>query len=165
MGGGTYSGTDSGLRQLSPGWLGQFNHQRQCAKTTPEGTRFQGFNNFETVAFFVFLWYTQKTMPFAVIKTGGKQYTVEPGKKLKVAKLEGDAGAAVVFDQVLLVSDGEKTTVGLPIVAGAKVEASVLRQARTKKIIVFNYRPKARHRKKQGHRQHFTEVEITKISA
>ena len=104
-------------------------------------------------------------MNFAVIKTGGKQYTVAPGKKLKIAKLEAEQGATVVFDQVLVTADGGKTSVGTPMVEGAKVEAKVLVQGRTKKIIVFNYRPKARHHKKQGHRQHFTEVEITKISA
>lgn len=104
-------------------------------------------------------------MSFAVIKTGGKQYVVEPGKKLKIAKLEAEAGSTVIFDQVLLAGEGDKTTIGTPVVLGAKVEATVLKQARTRKIIVFRYHPKARVRKKQGHRQHFTEVEITKISA
>ena len=104
-------------------------------------------------------------MDFAVIKTGGKQYTVAPGKKLKIAKLEAEAGAMVVFDEVLIAAGAGKATVGTPLLTGATVEAKVLTQGRTKKIIVFNYRPKARHRKKQGHRQHFTEVEITKITA
>ena len=103
-------------------------------------------------------------MDFAVIKTGGKQYVVAPGQKLKIAKLEAEQGAQVVFDQVLVTADGAKTSIGTPLVEGAKVEAKVLTQGRTKKIIVFRYRPKARVRRKQGHRQHFTEVEITKIS-
>lgn len=100
---------------------------------------------------------------FAVIKTGGKQYLVSPGQKLKVEKLETPESGEVVFDQVLLVSDGERTEIGSPLVANARVEARVLKHGRAKKVIVFRYHPKTRYRKKKGHRQPFTEVEIQNI--
>ncbi|OHA00808.1 MAG: 50S ribosomal protein L21 [Candidatus Sungbacteria bacterium RIFCSPHIGHO2_02_FULL_47_11] len=100
---------------------------------------------------------------YAVIKTGGKQYLVEPGKKLKIEKLDVAEGGKVIFDEVLLVFDDKKTDVGTPLVKSAKVEAKVLKQGRAKKVIVFRYHSKTRYRKKKGHRQHFTEVEITKI--
>lgn len=99
---------------------------------------------------------------FAVIKTGGKQYIVSPGQKLKIEKLEIPEGSDVSFDEVLLIG-GEKTEMGTPTVPGAKVQAKVLKQARSRKVIVFKYRHKTRHRKKRGHRQHFTEVEIKDI--
>ena len=99
----------------------------------------------------------------AVIRTGGKQYLVEPGKKLKIEKLNAKEGGKIVFNEVLLVSDDKKTEVGTPLVKGAKVEAKVLKQGRSRKIIVFRYHSKTRYRKKKGHRQHFTEVEVTKI--
>jgi len=102
-------------------------------------------------------------MQFAVIKTGGKQYLVRPGQKLKVEKLDAAEGGAVLFEEVLLVADGDDVAIGAPQVAGARVEARVLRQARAKKVIVFRYHAKTRYRKKKGHRQHFTEVEIMKI--
>lgn len=102
-------------------------------------------------------------MHYAVIKTGGKQYLVAPGQKLKVEKLETPEGDAVLFDEVLLVIDGDAISIGTPMAPDAKVEAKVIRQGRSKKVIVFKYRPKARHRKKQGHRQHYTEVEIQRI--
>ncbi len=102
-------------------------------------------------------------MQFAVIKTGGKQYLVRPGQKLKIERLDGAEGAGVSFDEVLLTADGDAVNIGAPQVAGARVEAKILRQARAKKVIVFKYRPKARSRVKRGHRQHFTEVEIEKI--
>ena len=102
-------------------------------------------------------------MQFAVIKTGGKQYLVRPGQKLKIEKLDAVEGGAISFDEVLLVADGDEVSIGAPQVAGARVEAKVLRQARAKKVIIFKYRPKARSRVKRGHRQHFTEVEIGKI--
>ena len=99
----------------------------------------------------------------AVIKTGGKQYVITPGQKLKVEKLEVEVGKPIVFEHVFLVADGEKAEVGDPVVKGASVHAKVLRQFRTKKIIVFKYKAKTRHHKKAGHRQHMTEVEIEKI--
>ncbi|MBI2640930.1 MAG: 50S ribosomal protein L21 [Candidatus Sungbacteria bacterium] len=100
---------------------------------------------------------------FAVIKTGGKQYLVSPGQKLKVEKLDAKEGGKIIFGEVLLVADDKKTEIGTPLVKGAKVEAKVLRQGRDKKIIVFKYHAKTRYRKKKGHRQAFTEVEIMKI--
>jgi len=100
---------------------------------------------------------------FAVIKTGGKQYLVFPGQKIKVEKLNAKEGDQFTFDEVLLVSDGKKTEIGAPLVKGAKVEAKVLKEGRGKKIIVFRYHSKTRYRKKKGHRQPFTEVEIQKI--
>lgn len=102
-------------------------------------------------------------MQFAVIKTGGKQYLVRPGQKLKIEKLDGAEGAGISFEEVLLVVDDDDVKIGTPHLTDAKVEARVLRHARAKKVIVFKYRPKARSRVKRGHRQHFTEVEITEI--
>ena len=104
-------------------------------------------------------------MPFAVIKTGGKQYIVESGQKLKIEKIDAKDGGKVLFQEVLLVADGDKIEIGMPIVKGAKVEAEVLGQGREKKKIVFKYHSKARYRKKKGHRQPFTEIEIKKITA
>lgn len=101
---------------------------------------------------------------FAVIKTGGKQYIVAPGQKLKIEKLNAEESAGVIFDQVLLVADGEKVKIGKPLVEGAQVEARVLKQGRAKKVIVFRYHAKTRYRKKKGHRQPYTEVEIQKIT-
>jgi len=100
---------------------------------------------------------------FAVIKTGGKQYVVSPGQKLKVEKLEAEAGEPVIFNDVLLVADENKAHIGNPVIKGASVRANVLRQFRTKKVIVFKYHAKTRYHKKAGHRQHMTEIEIEKI--
>ncbi len=100
---------------------------------------------------------------FAVIETGGKQYKVAQGQKLKIEKLETEAGSAVSFDKVLLKGEGENVTVGAPYINGAKVEAKVVQQGRADKVIVFKYHSKTRYRKKKGHRQPFTEVEITSI--
>ena|SRR6185436_9818034 len=102
-------------------------------------------------------------MDFAIIQTGGKQYKVAAGQKLKVEKLPGEAGAVLVFDHVLLSSRGGAVDIGTPHLDGAKVEAKILRQARDRKKLVFRYHSKVRYRKRKGHRQHFTEVEITKI--
>lgn len=102
-------------------------------------------------------------MNLAVIQTGGKQYIISPGTKLKIGKLEGAEGSAVVFSDVFLMSNGEKTTIGTPTVLDAKVEATILKQARTRKMIISKYHNKTRYRKRQGHRQHYTEVEIGKI--
>ncbi len=99
-------------------------------------------------------------MTFFIIETGGKQYKVLPGQKLKIEKLEAEAGESVVFDKVLLVADGENVQIGTPYVEGAKIEAKILKQGRDKKKIVFKYHSKTRYRKKKGHRQSFTEVEI-----
>ena len=105
------------------------------------------------------------SMPFAVIKTGGKQYIVEPGKKLKVEKLPVEEGAGFLFENVLL-TKGEKEEdikIGMPLIEGAKVSAKVLRHGRAKKITNLRYHSKTRRRRKQGHRQHFSEVEILDI--
>lgn len=100
---------------------------------------------------------------FAVIETGGKQYKVAPGQKLKIEKLEPKEGEGLSFDKVLLIADGENVKIGAPYVDGAKVEAKVVRQGHEKTVIVFKYSSKTRFRKKKGHRQKFTEVEITGI--
>ena len=102
-------------------------------------------------------------MKLAVIETGGKQYIVKPNDKISVEKLEGDSGSAIVFDKVLLVVDGDKVEIGVPFITGKKVEGKVLKQARDRKILVMKYKNKTRYRRKRGHRQHFTEVEITKV--
>ncbi|MBI4087482.1 MAG: 50S ribosomal protein L21 [Candidatus Liptonbacteria bacterium] len=100
---------------------------------------------------------------FAIIETGGKQYKVSPGSKIKVEKLAADAGASFSFDKVLLVADGDAVKIGAPYVSGAKVEAKVLRQARDRKKIVFKYHSKTRYRKMKGHRQPFTELEVLRF--
>ena len=97
----------------------------------------------------------------AVIKTGGKQYTVEPGKKIKIEKLPVDEGKDVVFDQVLLVENKDKTEIGNPFVEGAQVTGKVLKHDKTKKVVVFKFKAKKRQKTKRGHRQNYTEVEIT----
>ena len=103
-------------------------------------------------------------MTFAVIKTGGKQYRVKEGGKIKVEKLSGVEGSPVVFDKVLLTVDGGTVKVGQPTVAGVSVTGKVVRQDRHDKVIIFKYHSKTRRRKMKGHRQHFTEVEIMGIS-
>mgnify|MGYP003973011041 CR=1 FL=1 len=102
----------------------------------------------------------------AVIKTGGKQYKVKEGAKLKVEKLDVEKDTSIDFDEVLLVSDekGGDTKIGKPNIEGAKVTAKVLEQGRSKKIDVIKYKRKIRYRKKYGHRQPFTEVQIEKIT-
>ena len=101
-------------------------------------------------------------MAFAVIKTGGKQYRVAEGDVLTVEKLAGEG--AVAFDQVLLIVDGDKVSIGNPTVSGASVQATVLENGKAKKKIVFRYKSKTRYKKKKGHRQAYTKVQITKIS-
>ena len=105
-------------------------------------------------------------MTFAVIKTGGKQYRVAEGDTLLVEKLAPEAGAEkLVFSEVLLVDNGSKTKVGLPIVVGASVEAERLAEERAPKIVVIKYKPKVRYRVKHGHRQLHTRIKITKINS
>ena len=101
---------------------------------------------------------------YAVIKTGGKQYKVAQGDKLRIEKLPGNVGDTITFDQILLVG-GDAIKVGLPLVAGAKVEAKVIAQDRAKKIIVFKFRRRKNYRRKNGHRQPYTALEITGIKA
>ncbi|OGZ24796.1 MAG: 50S ribosomal protein L21 [Candidatus Nealsonbacteria bacterium RIFCSPLOWO2_01_FULL_43_32] len=99
----------------------------------------------------------------AVIKTGGKQYLVTPGQKIKIEKL-GEKGSEVAFDEVLLLEKSNKLAIGTPLVEGAKVTGKVLRRAKDKKVIIFKYKAKKRYQVKKGHRQPFSEVAITKIS-
>ena len=100
---------------------------------------------------------------FAIIETGGKQYKVSSGVKVKIEKVKGEAGDKVAFDKVLLVAKGADVQIGTPHISGAAVEGKIIRQSRAKKVIVFKYHSKTRYRRKQGHRQHFTEVEIVKL--
>jgi large subunit ribosomal protein L21 len=101
---------------------------------------------------------------YAVIETGGKQYRVELGSEFAVERIEGTPGDTIKFDRVLLVADGNKASVGTPVVDEALVTASLVRQDRGEKVIVFKYRPKARHRAKNGHRQEQTIVRIADIT-
>ena len=100
----------------------------------------------------------------AIIVTGGKQYKVAEGDTLFIEKLDVEAGETVKFEQVLAIIDGEEATFGAPVVEGASVEAKVLKNGKGKKIRIFKYTPKKGYRKRQGHRQPYTKVEITKIS-
>ena len=100
----------------------------------------------------------------AVIVTGGKQYTVAEGDILYIEKLNAEAESTVNFDQVLAVLDGENSKFGAPVVAGAVVEAKVVKNGKAKKITVFKYKAKKNEKKKIGHRQPYTKVEITKIA-
>ncbi|MCL4799558.1 MAG: 50S ribosomal protein L21 [Burkholderiales bacterium] len=101
---------------------------------------------------------------YAVIRTGGKQYRVAAGDRLKVEKLPADVGAEVVLDQVLAVGEGEGVKVGAPLVAGATVKAKVLGHGRGEKVTIFKLRRRKHYKKSQGHRQSYTEIEITGVS-
>jgi len=100
---------------------------------------------------------------YAVIKTGGKQYRVAQGDRLRVEKLAGNVGDTVTLGEVLLVGSGDGVKVGAPMVTGAKVEAKIVAQDRDKKIIIFKFRRRKNYRRKTGHRQPFTALEITAI--
>jgi large subunit ribosomal protein L21 len=102
---------------------------------------------------------------FAVVKTGGKQYRVAAGDVIKVEKLAGEAGGTVTLDQILMVGEGASATVGTPLVAGAKVTAQVVAQARGPKIIVFKKKRRQNYRRKNGHRQDLTILRVTDIVA
>jgi large subunit ribosomal protein L21 len=101
---------------------------------------------------------------YAVIKTGGKQYRVMQGETLRVEKLPGDVGAAINFDQVLMVGAGEDITLGAPLVAGAVVAATIKSHGRADKIRIIKFRRRKHHQKQMGHRQYYTEVEIGQIN-
>jgi len=101
---------------------------------------------------------------YAVIKTGGKQYRVAAGEKLKIEQIPADIGAEIVLDQVLLVADGDNLKMGKPLLAGATVQARVLAQGRHDKVRIFKLRRRKHYQKHQGHRQNFTEIQITGIS-
>ena len=100
----------------------------------------------------------------AIIVTGGKQYVVNEGDTLFIEKLPVEAGDAVTFDQVLAIVDGENTKFGTPVVEVAKVEATVVKNGKGKKVRVYKYKAKKGYHKRQGHRQPYTKVEIGKIS-
>lgn len=100
---------------------------------------------------------------YAVFKTGGKQFRGEPGRLVRVPSLDAEPGDAVEFDEVLLTSDGDDVAVGTPVVEGAKVKAEVVRHGRTKKVIVFKRKRRKGYRKKQGHRQKYTEIRIEEV--
>ena len=102
---------------------------------------------------------------FAVIVSGGKQYRVQEGQTLKLEKLAVEAGSSVEFDRVLLVGNGDDVKVGAPVVEGAKVAAEVVGHGRGDKVTIIKFRRRKHHMKRQGHRQWFTEVKITGISA
>ena len=100
----------------------------------------------------------------AIFVTGGKQYSVSEGDEIFVEKLNAEADETVIFDQVLAVVDGESSTFGKPVVDGAKVEATVVKNGKAKKIVVFKYRPKKDSKSIRGHRQPYTKVKIEKIA-
>ena len=102
---------------------------------------------------------------YAVIKTGGKQYRVAAGEKIKVEQIPADVGAEITLDQVLMVGSGESVTIGAPLVSGASVKAVVLSQGRHDKISIFKMRRRKHYQKHQGHRQNYTEIRIEAISA
>jgi len=102
-------------------------------------------------------------MNYAIIETGGKQYKVTEGQTISVERLEAEEGGSVQLDKVLLIADGDNITVGKPLVEGARVMATVKENGRLKKIIVFHYKSKVRERRKNGHRQQFTSLNIDKI--
>jgi large subunit ribosomal protein L21 len=102
---------------------------------------------------------------YAVIKTGGKQYRVAAGEKIKVEQIPADVGAEITIDQVLMVGEGESVTIGTPLVAGATVTAKVVSQGRGPKVKIFKMRRRKHYQKHQGHRQNFTELEISGIAA
>ena len=101
---------------------------------------------------------------YAVIKTGGKQYRVMQGEYLRVEKLDAEVDSTIEFDQVLLVGEGEGVTVGTPVVDGAKVSAKIRSHGRGEKVRIVKFRRRKHHKKQQGHRQHYTEIEITGIT-
>ncbi len=100
---------------------------------------------------------------FAVIKTGGKQYTVKEGDVFNVEKIDAEAGKNYTFDEVLLVSDNDKPTVGSPFVKGASVEVEVVSHGKADRVFIFKKKSRKDYRKRQGHRQQFTKVKVTKI--
>ena len=102
---------------------------------------------------------------YAVVNSGGKQYKVRQGDVLRVEKLSGDVGSSVTFDRVLMFSDGENVSIGQPLLDGVSVEGRIVEQGKAKKIIVFKYKRRKRYRRKNGHRQEFTAIQIDSIKA
>ena len=101
---------------------------------------------------------------YAIIRTGGRQFRVEPGRTVRVPSLPGDAGTAVEFNDVLLGSDGKSVRTGVPALSGAKVSGEIVKHGRDKKIVVFKFKRRKNYARKQGHRQGFTEVRINDIN-
>jgi len=101
---------------------------------------------------------------YAIIRTGGKQYQVAPGERVRVEKLAGEIGETVELADVLLVADGENVTIGQPVVSGAKVKAQIVEQDKGKKVLVFKKKRRKGYRVKRGHRQLFTGLEIKEIT-
>ena len=101
---------------------------------------------------------------YAVIKTGGKQYRVAAGEKLKIEQIPAEVGAEITLDQILMVGEGESVKIGAPLVSGASVKATVLSQGRHKKVTIFKMRRRKHYQKHQGHRQNYTEIRIDAIS-
>jgi large subunit ribosomal protein L21 len=102
---------------------------------------------------------------YAVIKTGGKQYRVSAGEKLKVESLPAEVGSEITLDQVLMVGEGDSVKMGTPMLAGASVKATVVAHGRGEKVQIFKMRRRKHYRKSQGHRQNYTEIQISGISA
>ncbi len=102
---------------------------------------------------------------YAVIKTGGKQYRVVAGEKLKIEQIPADIGAEITIDQILMLGEGETVQIGAPLVVGASVKATVISQGRHDKIRIFKMRRRKHYQKHQGHRQNYTEIRIDGISA
>jgi large subunit ribosomal protein L21 len=102
---------------------------------------------------------------YAVIKAGGKQYRVAAGEKIKVEQIPAEVGAEITLDQVLMVGEGESVKIGTPLISGAKVTAKVLSHGRGDKVLIFKMRRRKHYQKHQGHRQNFTEIEISGIAA
>jgi large subunit ribosomal protein L21 len=103
-------------------------------------------------------------MMYAIIRTAGFQYRAEPGKTIRIPSLDADEGSTITFDEVLLGSDGSTIQAGTPLVEGARVTAEVVRHGRGKKLVIFKHKRRKNYRRKQGHRQGFTEVRINDIS-
>ena len=103
-------------------------------------------------------------MTYAIIRTGGMQFRAEPGKTLRVPTIEGEVGANITFDEVLLGSDGTNVHAGTPLVSGAKVSGEIVRHGKGDKIVVFKFKRRKNYARKQGHRQPFTEVKINDIT-
>jgi large subunit ribosomal protein L21 len=102
---------------------------------------------------------------YAIIRTGGKQYQVAPGERVRVEKLAGDVGQTIELDDVLLIADGDDVKIGQPVVDGAKMTAQIIEQDKTKKVLVFKKKRRQGYKVKKGHRQQYTALEIKEISA
>jgi len=102
---------------------------------------------------------------YAIMETGGLQFNVKEGEKLKVPKIEGKSGGKVSFEKVLLISKDGEALIGTPYLSGAKIEAEVLKQGKGEKVTVYKFKKRVKYRRKTGHRQDFTEIEIKKIES